>query len=86
MLGRGWRYRRATRPQTWIDPETGDTLPRHPRRTWDRPAGISNEARPLVNRSCSRVAQWLLLAAPTASVTGCVYRKFDSGRRSKRTA
>jgi hypothetical protein len=34
MLGRGWRYRRATRPQTWIDPETGDTLPRHPRRTW----------------------------------------------------
>jgi hypothetical protein len=25
MLGRGWRYRRATHPQTWIDPETGDT-------------------------------------------------------------
>ena len=25
MLGRGWRYRHATQPQTWIDPETGDT-------------------------------------------------------------
>ena len=25
MLGRGWRYRRATHPQTWIDPKTGDT-------------------------------------------------------------
>jgi hypothetical protein len=49
MLGRGWRYRRATHPQTWIDPETGDTchdILGGP----DRPVRISNEARPLLNQ------------------------------------